>query len=118
MVDFFAVEQIPRANLDGFETIENIELGQRQAMDAAGPHGLAHQRRIEPAAAALASGVDTEFLAAPADLLANLIMQFGRKRALPDPGRVSLADPKHVADRTGPDTGAGRRLRRNGVGGG
>src|SRR5579872_5655914 len=99
MVDLLAVQQIPCANLDGFKAVENIELGQRQAMDTAGTHGLAHQRGIEPAAAALASGVDAEFLAAAANLLADRVMQFGRKRALTDAGRISLTDSKHVADR-------------------
>ena len=107
---------IAGADLDAVETIEHVELGQRQAVDAADPHGLAHQHRVEPAAAALAPGVDAEFLAAAADLLADLVMQFGRKRALADPGRIGLADSEHVADRARAHAGAGRRLRRHGVG--
>src|SRR6267154_267466 len=71
MVDFLAVQHITGADLDGVKTVENIELGQGQAVDAAGPHGLAYQRRIEPAAAPLAAGVDAELLAAAADLLAD-----------------------------------------------
>ena len=98
------------------EAVENIELGQRQAVDAAGPHGLAHQHRVEPAAAPLAPGIDAEFLAAAADLLADLVVQFGRERPLADPGRIGLADPEHIADRARPHAGAGRRLRRHGVG--
>src|SRR5271154_1771675 len=98
MVDFLAVQQIADANLNGVEAVENIELGQRQTIDAAGTHGLTHQRRVEPAAAAFAPGVDAEFPPAAADLLADLIMQFGRKRTLADPGRIGLADSEDVAD--------------------
>src|SRR5580693_5082861 len=101
MVDFLAVQEIAGTDLDGVEAIEDIELGQRQAVDATGAHGLAHQRGVEPAAAALASGVDAELLAAAADLLTDLIMQFGRKRTLADPGRIGLADSEHVTDRAG-----------------
>src|SRR5271169_1879509 len=116
MVDFLAIQYIAVADLDGVETIENIKLGQRQAVDAAGPHALAHQRRIEPAAAPLAPGIDAEFLAAAADLLADLIMQFGRKWALADPGRIGLAYPQDIVDRARAETRAGGRLRRNRVG--
>src|SRR6185437_11893999 len=96
---FLAIQPIADADLDAVEAVENIELGQRQAMDAAGPHGLAHQHRVEPAAAPLAPGVDAEFPAAAADLLADLVGQFGRERALADPRRIGLADAEHIADR-------------------
>ena len=84
--------------------------------DAAGADGLPHQHGVEPAAAALAPGVDAEFLAAAADLLADLVVQLGRERALADPGRVGLADAEHIADRARAHAGAGRRLRRHRVG--
>src|SRR6476659_1069842 len=102
MIDFLAVQPVADADLDAVETIEDIQLGQRQTMDAAGPHRLAHQHRIEPAAAPLASGVDTEFLAATADLLAGLMVQLGGERPLADPGRVCLANAEHIADRARP----------------
>ena len=74
MVDFLAVQHVAGADLDRVEAVENIELGQRQAVDAAGADGLPHQHGIEPAAAALAPGVDAELLAAAADLLADLVV--------------------------------------------
>src|SRR6202021_2228598 len=116
MIDFLAVQHVAGTDLDAGETVENIELGQRQAVDAAGPHRLAHQDRIEPAAAPLAPGVDAELLAAAADLLADRVMQFGRERTLPDPGRIGLADPEHITDRARSHAVAGRRLRRHRVG--
>src|SRR5438477_4075140 len=73
MVDFLSVQPVTGADLDGVETIQNIELGQRQPVDAAGPHGLAHQHGIEPADAPLASSIDPELLAAAANLLADLV---------------------------------------------
>src|SRR3954465_12086063 len=99
MVDLAAIQTVTGAHLNGLEAIENIEFCQRQPVDAAGPHGLAHQHRIEPAAAPLAPGVDAELLAAAADLLADLIVQLGGKRPLPYPRRIGLADAEHVADR-------------------
>src|ERR1700733_3719951 len=107
MVDFLAVQQIAGADLDGVEAIEDIQLSQRQTVDATGTHGLTDQRGVEPAATALASGVDAEFLATATDLLADLIMQFGRKRALADPGRIRLADSEHVTDGARAHAGAG-----------
>ena len=98
------------------EAVENIEFCQRQAGDAAGADGLPHQHGVEPAAAPLAAGVDAEFLAAPADLLADLVVQFGRERPLADPGRIGLADAEHIADRARAHAGAGRGLRRHRVG--
>src|ERR1700740_31929 len=113
MVDLFAVEAIAGAHLDRIEAIENIELGQRKPIDAAGPDRLSHQRRVEPAAAPLASGVDPELPSPAADLLANLTVEFGRKRPLADPGRIGLTDAEHIADRARSHARSGRRLRRH-----
>src|SRR6266699_5983798 len=74
MVDFLAVQGIAGADLDRIEAIENVELGQRQPVDAAGPHGLAHQHRVEPAAAPRAAGIGAEFAATLADPAAGLVV--------------------------------------------
>src|SRR5205085_10694651 len=110
MVDFLAVQPIAYANLDSLKTIEDIELGQRQPVDAAGPHGLAHQHRVEPAAAPLASGIDAELLAAAAALLPDPVMQFGRDRPLAYPRRIGLAAAERVAHRRRPHARAGPGL--------
>src|SRR5689334_17310905 len=110
MVDFLAVQPIADTNLYALETIEDIELGQGKPMDATGPHGLAHQHGVEPAAAPFASGVDAEFLATAADLLADGIVQLGRERPLADSRSVRLADAEHVAHRSWAHAGASRRL--------
>src|SRR5712691_6029085 len=92
MVDFLAVQGVAGADLDRIEAIENVELGQRQPVDAAGPHGLAHQHRVEPAAAPRAAGIGAEFAATLADPAAGLVVLFGREWSLPHPRRIGLAD--------------------------
>src|SRR5258705_5811769 len=106
MVDFLAVQGIAGADLDRIEAIENVELGQRQPVDAAGPHRLAHQHGVEPAAAPLAPGIGAELAAALADPAAGLVVLFGRERALPDAGRIGLADAEHAPDRARAPAGA------------
>src|SRR5215475_11507106 len=66
MVDLLAVQIIAGANLDRIEAVQDVEFCQRQPVDAAGAHGLTDQRRIKPAAAPLASGIDPELPAPPA----------------------------------------------------
>src|SRR6185437_8622081 len=104
-----AVQGVAGADLDLVEAIENIELGQREAIDAAGADGLTHQHGVEPADSPLASRVDAEFPATPADLFPNVVQQFRRKRPLADPGRISLADTEHIADPARPHAGSRRR---------
>src|SRR4051794_9512113 len=98
IVDDAAVELVAGADLDLLEAVEDVELGQRDALDAAGPHGLAHQHGVEPAAAPRPSGDDAELLALGAERLADVVELLGRKRPLPDARGVGLADAEHVAD--------------------
>src|SRR5258705_8936471 len=78
MVDFLAVQGIAGADLDRIEAIENVELGHRQPVDAAGPHGLAHQHRLEPAAAPRPAGIGAALAAALADPAAWVVVLFGQ----------------------------------------
>src|SRR5438270_12257244 len=86
VVDLLAVQPVGGADLDLLEAVEDVELGQRQPVDAAGAHRLAPQHRVEPAA----SG------AAAADLLADLVVELGRERPLPHPRGVGLADAEQI----------------------
>src|SRR5262249_59399996 len=95
---------------DFIETVEDIQLCEGEAVDTAGTDGLPHQHRVEPAAAAWPPGHDTELAAPLAQRTADLVLELGRERPLPDPGRVGLADAEHVADRRRPKPRAGRRL--------
>src|SRR5581483_10977679 len=99
VIDFFAVEPIADAYLDLVETIENVELGQRQAVYAAGANRLQHQHGIKPAATPRPPGNDTVFLAALAERLADLVELLGREGARADARRIGFADAQHVADR-------------------
>ena len=56
-------------DLDLVEPVKHVELGQRDAVDTAGDHGLAHQHRVEPAAAPRPSGHRAELAAALAHLV-------------------------------------------------
>ena len=67
------------------------------------------QRRLRPV-------LTPNSLPRAADLLADLVVQFGRERALADPRRIGLADAEHIADRARAHAGAGRGLRRHRVG--
>src|SRR5580698_3058406 len=115
IVDLLAVELVTDADLNLVESVEDIQLRQREAVDAAGPHRLAHQHCVEPPAAPRPSGHDAEFLAALAKRLADLVELFGGERSRADACGVSFADAENIADRVGAQTGAGRRLRGNGV---
>src|SRR4029077_15134955 len=108
---------ISDADLDLLKAVEDVEFGERQALNAAGAHGLTHQNCAEPAAAPRPSGDDAEFLAALAERFADLIGLFGRKRSRADAGRVGLADAKDVVDCARAPTRTGRRWRRRRVGG-
>src|SRR6202042_444494 len=86
IIDLLAVEPIADADLDLFEAVEDVELGQSEAANAAGAYGLAHQHRVEPAAAPWPAGDDAELLAALAERLADLVELLGRKRPGADAG--------------------------------
>ena len=87
-------------------------------VDPAGGAGLAHQHRVEPAAAALAPGDGAELAPPLAQPLADRVVQLGRERPLADPRGVGLDDAEHEADRSRPHAGAGRGHARQRVRGG
>src|SRR4029077_3395554 len=88
IVDFTPVESIADADFYLVEPIEDIELGQRQAIDAAGARGLPHQHGIEPAAAARAARHRAELAAALAEQPPCLVLLLGREWPLAHPRRV------------------------------
>ena len=104
-----AVQFIAGADLQFVKPVQHIQLGQRNPVDARGRTGLAHQNRVEPAAAPLAPGGRAELMAALAQPLAIGVVQFGRKRAFADAGRIGLHDAQHEVDGTRADPGARSR---------
>ena len=73
-VDPLAIELVVGADVDRLESVEDVELGQRDAVDARRLDRLAHQHRVEPAAAPPPARVDPVLVAAIADPLADLVV--------------------------------------------
>lgn len=96
VIDFLSVKLVADADFQLVETIENIELGQRDAGNTIGGDRLAHQRGIEPATTTLATGNSAELMTFFAEELADFVMQFGRERAFADAGGVSLGDAENI----------------------
>src|SRR5450755_854710 len=116
VVDVPAIEPIPRAHLYRVETVENVELGQRQPVNATGPHRLSDENGVEPATTARAAGIGAELAAALANLPAGLVVLLGWERPLPDPRGVGLANAQDIANRARAHPGSRSRLGRHSVG--
>src|SRR5262245_20451518 len=101
IIDLAPVETVSHTNLELRQPVQDVELGQAQAVDAARAHGLAHEHGVEPAATPRSAGHGAEFAAALADEATDVVRLLGREWALPHPGRVGLADAQHVTDRRG-----------------
>ena len=84
VIDLAPVQAIRGADLDFVKAVEDVELGEREAVDATGADGLADQYGVEPAAAARPAGDNPELLAALAERPADLVFLFGRERAFAD----------------------------------
>ena len=98
-----------------FGRAEHVELGQRDAVDAADFARLAHEASVKPAAASRPPCHRAELDPALADELAGLVLELGRKWPLAHPRGVGLGDAEHVVDRTGAEPRSCRGLRRHGV---
>src|SRR3546814_3111695 len=111
IVEDLAAKAIARADADRVETVEHVELGQRDSGDARHRAALPHEHRVEPAAAALAPGDGAEFMSALAELLAGRVLEFGREGAAADARRVRLGDAEHETDRRWAEARTRRRGR-------
>ena len=106
---------------DRVEPVEHVDLGQRDAGHAADRRRLAHQHRVEPAAAPLAAGDGAEFVAAlaqslPGGPLWSIWVELGRERAAADPRGIGLDDAQHEPGRAGPHAAAAAGGPGDGVG--
>ena len=110
IIDLAPIQSISDADLDLIETVQDVELGQRQALDAARSHRLAHQNRVEPAAASRPAGHDAEFLATLAERSADLVDLLGGKRTGAYASGIGLANSEHISDRPGAQSRPGRGL--------
>src|SRR5262245_56794359 len=115
MVELASVEPVAHANLELWQLVENVELGQRYAVDAAHFARLAHEACIEPAATARAPRDRAELDPALADQPSRLVLELGRERPLAHPRRICLGDAENIVDGAGPEPRSGRGLSRNRV---
>ena len=116
IIERLTAQGVTGADLHLVEPVEHVDLGQGDAGDPADRRRLAHQHRIEPAAAALAARDGAELMAAHAQPLAGFIVEFGRERTRSDARGVRLGDPQHEADRAWPQARSACRGARDGVG--
>ena len=116
VIERLPIEGVADADLQLFEAVEHVQLGQRHAGDARNRDGLADEHRVEPAAAALAPRYRAEFMAALPQLFAVGIVLFGGEGAAADAGRIRLDDAEHISDRIRPHAAAGRGLAGDDVG--
>ena len=117
MVEGLATQPVAGADPDFLEAVEHVQFGERDAGDARHRHRLAHQHRIEPAAAALAPRHRAEFAPDRAEPLADRVVELGGEGTGADPGRVSLDDAEHEPRGRGAEAGARRGGPGDGVGG-
>ena len=118
MVQPVVAQPVADAHLQFVQAVQHVQLGQRDAVDAAHGDGLAHHHRVEPAAAARPTGDGAELMAALAQPAADGVVQLRRERPGADARGVGLGDAQHIVQRGGPQPGTRRRLPRRGVRGG
>ena len=116
MVYLAPVRLVGGAHFERIHAVQHIQLGQRDALDAADLDGLTHHHRVKPAATPPPARDGAKFVAALAQALPHRIVQLGGKRAGTDARGIGLGDAQHITDRARTDAAARRRLSRHGVG--
>ena len=101
IIEQATVDPIAGADLYPLHPVEHVDLGERDPGHAADGHRLADQNRVEPAAAALATGDGTEFAPALAKSLPDVVIELGREGARANAGGVGFYDPEHETRRAG-----------------
>ena len=112
----FPVQAIARADFDFLQSVQNVQLGQGDACNAARDNGLAHHDGVKPSAAALTACYRPKLMAAFAETLADFIGQFRRKGAFADTGCIGFGDTQHIVQRAGPQACSAGGLPGNRVG--
>src|SRR5690606_33691944 len=112
---FLAAVAVGDAHLQLVHAVEHVELGDAQAADAVDRDRALERDDVDPAAAARAAGGGAVLLAAVADALPDLVVEFGRERPAAHARSVGLADAEHVVDRVRAHAGAGERAADGGV---
>ena len=96
-----AVEFVGLADLHLVEFAENIEQSDRQAVDAADACAVTGGDGIEPAASPRTARDGSIFVPGLANMLSDIVVEFGRKRPLADARRICLGNAEHIVERAG-----------------
>src|SRR3954469_9295265 len=91
--DRLLLAAVARRHEDPVETAEHVELGDGQVGEAVDPRGEAQRYEVEPAGTPRPAGRRAVLATAGAQLLAERVVELGRKRAGAHAGRVRLGDP-------------------------
>ena len=112
----FAVKAIAGTDLDLFQPVQYVELGNAQPRQGIGEYGAAQGHGIEPAAAPRPPRGSAEFDAHARQVTAHVVEQLGWKRSRADPGRIGLDDSEHAVDRRRTHTRTRGRSAHGGIG--
>ncbi len=93
MIEPLAAEAVADADPKPVDAIEDVQLGQRDSVDAVDLDRLSDQHRVKPATAARPAGYGAEFAAALAEQPARRVFEFGRKRAAANARGIGLVIP-------------------------
>ena len=88
---------VGRADRDGLESAEDIDLRDRERREAVEARDVAQEHEVEPAAAPRAPGRRAALAADPLEVLLLPGFGPGQERPAADAGRVGLRDPDHLA---------------------
>jgi hypothetical protein len=93
-----AADLVAGADADLVEFVQDVELGDRQLVEAVEHDGGAQDGQVEPAGAAGTAGHGAEFVAALAQMLAVGVVQLRGEGAAADAGGVGLGHADHGVD--------------------
>src|SRR5207302_3603081 len=88
---------------------QDVELRQRELVDAVHPHRVAEGDEVEPAAAPASAGDGAVLVAELAHRVLSGPLDLRRERPFADARNVCLRDADHAVDATGADADSGRR---------
>src|SRR3990167_6578420 len=104
---------VANTDVDGFQTVQHVQLGQAQARDAVDVDSATKDDGIEPAATTGTAGGSAELVATLGQECTHVVEQLSRKRTRTHAGGVRLGDAQDVIQvhrtktRTGSDAARG-----------
>ena len=105
MLDAFSVQLVGHAHLDGIQFIQNIQLGDGEAVKTVHLNRITPDHPIEPTASPPPACGGAEFAATLGELVVESSTEFRRERPFADAGGVGLGNADHPVDQRRPHTG-------------